>query len=271
MNAYSSLDSVVRATMFEKGEITDHNYDQYLHRGMNFMKFELALGGMLDPTTVRLEIDPSTHVASLPPNYSNWTKIGIVCGNEIINLGINDDMFLNFAYDDCGNISQVQDDCCLGFGIGATGGLAVDGINGAFGYPYMNYIGFGNTIYGKGPFWNGKGYFKVQREQGYIQFSSEVRGFTDVHHGRYAIMEFVTDGLNYSGATNVPNNWVDPCKKYIKSSMAEDDDKMPESKVARRRRDYSLARDRGRDREFKYTVRDYLDAIRSGYTQGPKI
>ena len=250
--AFETLDSVTRQAMFERGEVSEHLYDIYLHHAINFVKYEISLGGLLDPKTVKLSIDENTLTATLPRDFTNWTKVGKICGNEIINLGVNDDMFLNFEYDECGEPRAITD-----------ASLDITNYNAIYDttYPYYNFLG--DTLYGKGAFWNLKGYFKVHREQGIIQVSSEV--------GNEIALEYVTDGLNYKGETLIPIYWSKTCKEYIKYALAQNDMSIAEYKIERLRRDYYAARSKGLMQHKPYTMRDYLDAIRSGYTQAPRI
>lgn len=140
--------------------------------------------------------------AQLPPDYSRYTKIGVVVCGRIITLSVNEDLVLQNVMDGCGdNVLDEIDAVCACQNSGDFG----------FGWWYASHMRNGMYVgeqYGQTGGHNARGYYRVFKEQNLIQFDVNFPKFT-------IIMEYVSDGTGDNGQTIIGMNAVEPLRSYI--------------------------------------------------------
>lgn len=144
---YTALDSVIRNLLIKQGETTDHKKMLYLAYAKSFLDTLTILKPRIvkQVKTVRLPVSPERTV-DYPEDYLDFVKIGVQCGNKVLNFVFN------------ASLAQLPPDCdtpCLdmaaygynfaGLNVGLFGTGAL-----AYSYPYYGLIGYDTPIYGYG-------------------------------------------------------------------------------------------------------------------------
>lgn len=142
----------------------------------------------------------------LPKDYSGrYVKIGVIVNNRVVTLGVDETLALQNIFDDCGDYITTDSliatsECSL------TDGGYPWGFYYAPHYRNGQYVG---EMYGVRGGFNSRGYYKVFKDQGIIQFDPTFPKFT-------YIFEYVPDGsMDLTGMSIIDLPTVNVIRAYI--------------------------------------------------------
>ena len=87
--------------------------------------------------------------------------------------------------------------------------------------------------------------------------------------GREVVIQYITTGINMSGATMIPVELVKVLRKYLHWVYMDFDmlNKFPQNKIEAARRDFYHFLNEFERQELSFTAEEFIDAIRQGYKQ----
>ena len=197
--------------------------------------------------------------APLPPDYSRYTKIGVICNNRVITLGVNEELALQNRFDECGDpitLDSLNQCSCT---------TLIDGQYN-FGYWYAPHIRNGNYVgemYGQRGGFNSKGYYRIFKDQWLIQFDPAFPKFT-------YILEYVSDGSKENGMTIIDFPSVEPLRRYCHWQIISFDKTVSLGDKQMKKDEFYKALEETRHIIHCPTVSEWLDASYGGYLSGPK-
>lgn len=198
-SAYATLDSIVNSVIADLGEDSTHNYDKYLHWGIEGLQ-DFHMDSAQEVKTVKLAMNDYNAI-DWPSDYVDWVKVGIQVGDKVRTFGVNSDIPLSLDVDDCGNPTLLAEGDC---------NALPDNSDGFGGYWFNNYINDHGEIiggfFGIGGASGGIGHYTVNKERKQIQFDSSVTRTT-------AYLEYIGTGFDPC-ETTVVNQYA---KKLIKN------------------------------------------------------
>lgn len=201
MESYATVDQIVRSAIIDLGNTSLHHYPRFLQWALECVQ-DWNQDSAQEVKTVKLTMNDIKQV-ELPADFVDWVKVGIQCGDRIKVMSVRDDMNRLYNTNDCGKPLPFESCGC------SVNTLPVDllAIGGYYFFDYRNDYGeFLGQIYGYGGGYNKTGYFQVDRQNGVLQFSSDVNN-TDVY------IEYIGTGFNPNEHT-VVNQYARKCIKW---------------------------------------------------------
>ena len=252
-----NLNYVVNFVKADLDESTTSMDKKILQYALHGYRHELKLKTEKKISVAYLTINDAFQ-APLPLDFSRYTKIGVICNGRVITLSVNEDLALQNIFDDCGDVT-----------IDALNSCSCSPISGGQ-YPYGYYFAphfrngrYVGEMYGQRGGFNGRGYYKIFKEQGLIQFDINFPKFTYV-------LEYVSDGSADTGLTIIDFPSVDALRKYCHWQLVAYG-KTPSLSFTQMKKDefyFAL-------KELQWiihapTVDEWLDASYGAYMSGPK-
>lgn len=188
-----SLEQIVNNYMLESTE-TDINKDarrsQLVSMGKRLIRNQIApqLGGYV--SSVIIDVNQTLYTVALPNDFLDWTKVGVVSGNEVHVIGVNDKINVagEFLLDNSGDKLLDND------GIELKGEKTFDNTSisissGKGIYFFHNFMGEGGfgTLYGIGGGNNRRGEFRFNSEDNRIELNKDFQ-YDQI------VLEYVADG-----------------------------------------------------------------------------
>jgi hypothetical protein len=253
---YITLDSVVTSWLARKKEPM-HKYAHALSYAIDGLK-ELHYDVMGEVKTVVLPIDANTKSVNFPPDYSNYTKVGVCVNGNLITLGLNPYMCTEVKHDDCGDIDTFEG----GNLKGTKYNVDSDGEPSWGGYWFYNYNGSGGAAYGHGGGFSKIGYYKEDREHRRFLFNSDIRA-------QEIVLEYVTNGyapgeltLVWEQAKDALIAWIEWIDCRYTPNMAQ--------YAEVKKREFALARRNLGYRVTSITPEEFVQMNRRAYKQTTK-
>ncbi len=191
MSAYKTLSYVVYNYLNESGDFTMQNYKRYLQMVCDSVR-QLNIYDLNQVKVVYLTPNSSNQV-ELPDDYVQYTKIGIMLGNQLWTLTLNK------------NIVPSRDIEC-GLDIRVTNSGASTFPNDGFGFVNHWYGNrFISGLYGLGGGLN-TAYFRIDTERNLLVLDGVV-------YTNQIILEYKTDGIGEG--TPVPPQAIEPIKRRL--------------------------------------------------------
>lgn len=250
-SAYATLDSIVNSVIADLGEDSTHNYDKYLHWGIEGLQ-DFHMDSAQEVKTVKLAMNDYNAI-NWPSDYVDWTKIGIQVGDKVRTFGVNSDIALSVDTDDCGNPRLLSAADCNSL---------PDNCDGFGGYWFNNYVNDHGEILGRffgiGGAGGGIGKYKIIKERKQIQFDSVVNRTT-------VYMEYIGTGFNPCEATVVNQYAKKLIKLYIhwhrcKFKLGRSTAETREAKL-----EYDVEHERVRSRLSDLTPEGIIELTRKNY------
>ena len=231
-------------------------------RGLREMGFDLL-------KVIRsLKLEVSNNTATLPDDYVDWSKIGIVGGDGIVYvLGENKNINMSQKYSkidgntydsDGDGLLEREDDKT------ATSSVSGDTLKSGFdSYIFRNYVynGDAGRLYGMGG-GHYEGEFRINMDQNRIELSSN-KSISEV------VMEYVADEARSSNP-QVHVYAEEALNAYIYYRLIERKAAVPANEKQRARSEYYNERRKANARMKSFTKEEALRTIRKNYKQPPK-
>lgn len=256
-DTYVTLDQIVKQTLIDLGENTEHKYMKFLQwaiRGIKEFNYDL----LNEPKTEIFSLNDD-HTIDLPDDYINWSKVGIIRHGKIFTLQQNSSFAFPRAVDDCGkSIHDITSVTCLA----AEQTQKVTGPWTIF-FNYRNGRNLGN-LFGLGGGFNPFGYFRVDKEKHQMAFTSEVPNGD-------LVLEYIAMNVNPDGSAKVHLFVEESLIAFVHWKRVQQRKDIPQIEKARARHDYFEERRRARSRLNNFSLEDWLKAGRKGYSLSPKF
>ncbi|MBU0846811.1 hypothetical protein KKH23_06430 [Patescibacteria group bacterium] len=246
IGGFITLQQIVMDVLSDLGIYDLSNYTRFLKwaaRGYT----KLNLYDLSNIEVVRLTMS-TVGTVTLPDDFIDYTKIGIEDsrGNVYV-LGLNDDMILNRT--------EVCSQSVNSYFNSESDTAVLDGYIFA---PYFNdgeYV----TLYGiSGGF--ADSYYRVDRERGYIQFSSSVPNGT-------VILEYISSGISVKGNTYIPREAQETIIAWIHWKYRDFSPQYNLSQVAMAKQTWIEERHELRDFVTIPTMQEIQDVFYESYKQ----
>ena len=234
LNAFVQLDYVVRSYMNERADFNMDNFERYLQIiREGYMTLNIHRIRTIKPyyTTVN-----EVNQAALPPDYIDYSRIGIIYDGKIWELGYN------------GDINLPRNEMC---------GVEYANPDNLSAIPVPYYF---EATYGGG---YNVGKYRIDDIRRIIQFDGDMAS-------KEICIEYVSTGISITGKTYIPRVVVPVLKAYLNWILKERDDKVGIGGGVRAEQLYNRAPVELNAFKNKFTMREFMDALRSGYTRGIK-
>tara|TARA_Y100000593_G_C4304978_1_gene335283 strand:- start:1643 stop:2353 length:711 start_codon:yes stop_codon:yes gene_type:complete len=235
---YIKVEEIVNDVIIEEGKNSENDFLRYFKLATNGLKeLHFDVGGNI--RTVELIVDPSTLTVDLPNDYVNYTKIAIYGSDgDLHNLGLRNEKSLIKS----SSTSIVSD----------------DELNPTF-YEYTQEYGVGGGN-------NANGYYRVDPENGTIQFTSSLSGDK-------IILEYIS-----SSPIHTKNNAVvvhefcsEALRSYIHWKSIQRKRNIPPAEKESYKREYYNQKRVARARMLSFNKQEALQTTRKPFKQSPKI
>jgi hypothetical protein len=233
-NAFVPLDYVVRSFMNERQDFNLDNFEPYLQIiREGYMTLNIHRIRTIRPyyTTVS-----EANIAALPPDYIDYNRIGIIFDGKIWELGYNPD------------INLPRNEVC-GVTVGNPDNLS------AIPSPYWY-----EPTYGGG---YNIGKYRIDEERRVIIFDGDMAS-------KEICIEYVSTGMSITSKTYVPRVVIPVLKAYLNWIIVERNEKKGIGQSMRAEQLYNRALIEFNVFKNKFTIQEFMDALRSGYTRGVK-
>lgn len=253
-NGIVNLDYIVDHVLMDLDDYSMVRYKKYLQYAIDgFM--DLNLFTLQNIKVAYLPVADNKTVP-LPSDYIDYTKIGYDSGGTVNILGKNDDLMLPRLTDDCGNTTNEN-----------TGGCDIDDlIFPNYGYYFAPHYRNGQFV---GELYSGigdgknDGNYRIDRDMHQIAFNSDLTADT-------IILEYKSSGIAGDGSTNIPKQCVPALLAFVHWKRKNYNDKVAGSEKERLKLEYFREVEKLRDFEFSFTISEYFDSRREGYSSIPK-
>jgi len=246
------LDRLVREFMAEDLglEQIDRRYPRFLSMAISALR-DLRydnIGGY--EKEVVLDVNDNDTV-DLPLDYIDYYAIGVCSNGELSGLGVNTNL-CDVAKDDCGN--RTED----------TQVLESDTM-GVFSY-YTDYNDKGEHLGGNFGVGGGRsniGQYKIYPDKGYIA----LQGYT----GSQIILRYKADIQSVNGDYEVHPYDVQPIKDWIWYKYVSKSRSSNLGTIQLAERAYAKSKKQAQKRHSSFSVREFLNAYRSGFRGSPRV
>jgi len=243
------IQDVVKEVLNDMNIYSLENYVRYLKFAIRgFTKLNL-----FDLTNFQVAYLTMTDVGTvdLPRDYVDYTKIGYRGLNGITYiLGLNDDMYFNNTVE-CG--LPIND---------VLGGIADDISDSYYFLPHTTNGCRTETLYGLGGGF-ADSYYKVNRENDYIQFSNKVPGGE-------IILEYISSGISINGSTYIPLQAVEAVIAWIHWKRKQHTGTFNFNEIQSAKKVWEEERNALRDFENAFTFQEIMDVLYESYKQTAK-
>lgn len=250
-----TLDSIVRETMIDMGETNENRYAKMYNYAVGGLR-ELRMDVSGQPTSVLLDVSETDSVA-LPIDFVSLIRVAICDSNGNLQaLGMNNEICLPRATNDCGTPIQCEDTAISSFGVNFVG---IDGYTGNYRngecMGRMFGIGGGNNVYGS---------FRIDWERGTLNFGHLIRGASCV------VLEYISDMSTVNGNYQVHPFIIESIKAWIRWKNIEWKGQNVSADMNAERK-YYLAEKQAKRRFNQHSIQDWLQALRIGNKASPKF
>jgi hypothetical protein len=249
-----TLDELVREYILEAGESSMHKYLPYLQYGISGLReLHMDLSGV--PKTVVLPVNDNCTV-DLPDDYIQYTMIGVVDGSLCVQaLGKLNKMALQRSYNDCGYPIAAQ---TTGSDIGYAYSLYGDGIA-----DHSRNGELTGRFFGAGGGNNANGYYRIDKEMGVIQLSSD-------NNANQVVLEYISSLNKIDGDYIIDPFIYETLKAYIYWMSIRRKANIAAVQKQQAQQDFLMEKKKSNSRFQTFTMEEALAVIRRHQYLTPK-
>lgn len=234
-SAVIKIEQAVKSYCNELGDFNHDQYDRYLQIVIEGYT-ELNIQHIFTYQPVYLTVNEA-NLAKMPSDMIDYYLIGLVEEGKIWELTRNE------------QIAIPKSEVC---------GIEVSNSD------LLSAIDTPDTaVYNSKGTWN-IGKYKIDKKRRLIIFEGSMAGQT-------IYMEYISSGVSLTGNTFVPVEILPMLKAYLNWVITERDKKISLGEKERSLRLFRRAEIRWAERMNNFTLQEAIDAIRSGYSFGPKL
>lgn len=255
---YATVNSIVMGALADIGESGTHYYDRFLHWALECLQdFQMDSA---QETITRVLVMNDLKQVDLPADFIDYIKIGIQCGDRIKTFSVAENINMILPTDSCNNPVAFESCDC---GVNDLP-IALD-VGGYYFFNTFNMYGENlGAIYGHGGGYNRRGYFKINRQDWVIQFTSEVNN-TNIY------LEYVSTGFDPTEQTVVNQYAKKLIKQYIHWKRACYKSGPNSADALGWERQYDNEYQRVRYRLADFNIQDFYELSRRNIGQAPKF
>lgn len=242
---FVNIDYVVKQCLADIQDYSTTQYQRFLQFA-NLGFIDLNLFVLENIKVAYLPVNPNKTV-NLPDDYIYYTKVGIEVNGKIWTLTLNDSQLMPRKTDDCGE--TIPPSVEITSQDPANNRLPDYGYYFASHYRNGQYVG---EMFGLGGGFN-TGYFRIDVEKRQITMNSEVP-VDEI------ILEYKSTGISADGTDIIPRQAVQALRAYIHWQRIENNEKIAESKKARKQELYYIEYEKLQLLEGSFTIDEYLDS-----------
>lgn len=236
---YIKVEEIVRDVIIEEGKSSENDFLRYFKLALNGLKeLHFDVGGNI--RSVELIVNPATLTVDLPNDYINYTKIAIHgTDGDLHPLGLRNEKSL---LDVTSNSTLVSD----------------DDRNPTY-YEYTQEYGVGGGN-------NANGYYRIDSQNGTIQFTSSLGG-------NKIILEYISSSAIHTNNNNVVIHefCADALRAYIYFKSIQRKRNVPPGDKSAAKSDYYNSKRLARARMLSFNKQEALQTTRKPFKQAPKI
>ncbi len=232
MKALITIEQVVDSFLNERDEKSLENYRRYLRIIVEGYT-DLNINLVRIPKPYHAVVN-SNNMVKLPPDYIDYIKIGVLYEGKIWTLTENKSIAFN---SETINAIEIRDE---------TGEIEVP--------VWQDYTAGGGINFGE---------YRIDIANRRIIFYGNMKGME-------IYIEYVSSGIVLSEKTYVPRDMLPLLKSYLNWIITENNQKAGINSKLRTAELYNHQYARYVQRKSSFTISELLDAIRSGYSMGPK-
>lgn len=246
------LDEVIREFYIERlmaSQIDDRypNFLQIATTGLKDLNYDIQ-------QIVNTEILPVNDnlTVTLPPDYIDYQMIGVVCGNNISSLGLNENQ-APLNTNSCGNpVARISNN-------GNYEGYFLD-------YNSANWSEDGEYLgrhYGAGGGGNSNGTYKVYKAEGYIALNN--------FSGDEIVLRYVTNLKKVNGNFMVDEYLVEAVKDFIWWTYVKANRSYGLGERQMAHEDYKRTKKEALIRSTRWNFPEFLNAWNTGFRSSPRM
>lgn len=249
IGAQVNLNYIVRNLQNDMEDYSMQQYKRLLQIVINGVR-QLRLYGQPAIQVYYAQINEAG-IIKFPPDYLDYTKIGIFIHGQFVTLSVNPNMALN-RDQECGvDIRTMYKDNGLGI-LNLYGGY--------YWAPHFWNGQYNGGLYSAGGGWN-TAYFKVDKVAQQIQFDGVIRC-------DQVVIEYASTGI--SAGTILPAELIEPLKNWTDWQRVLRKDNVALSVKQAKQALYDQSVRDLRSFNNKFTYSEYLDNLRRHFKQSPK-
>ena len=250
-----NLKNIVKAYMFESlgAEQVDKRFNRFLQIGISGVK-EIANFSKQYKKTLELDISDND-VIYLPSDFIDYVQIGVCYGGQIWGLGRNQNLCMP-SKDSCGNLKAPN----VGF----------NNYDDIFHLFDSSVEAVENRDFGSGGGKNGIGYYKFNRQDGYVSISLTGYSLSDGDVPTI-VMEYYADPDMIDGDFVLNPYEVEPLKAWIYWKSIQRLRSYSSSEKELAKREFNRCVTIMQKRNIRFNVRELQSASSRGFISAPKI
>jgi hypothetical protein len=248
---FKSLDYIIKNVMIESYQENDNNYAMLLQiaaNGARHLNFALPI----NIKTVEIPYDSQLRYIDLPPDCVSYSKIGVLLGDRLVFLGLNNNIAKERHYNGCGIVQPNNP--------AFSTALSSDPIDIYFyNYYWNNTMG---ALYGFGSGGTNAGEYTLDAELNRISFSANVLASS-------IFLEYKSNGIQSDGAILIAEENIEVLIEYVHWRRLKFKQGTNAYDKQTAFKDFVNAKKAAR-RRFGATLEEFYDYSILGYSQAPK-
>lgn len=244
-----TLGYIVNSVLNRTGNYDDRKYVRYLQFAIDSLREINILHSDMGIQVAYLDMS-DTRTIDYPQDYVKYTKVGILIGNRVWTLSVNDDIAL-----------PREEECGLPINDWPNVPDAILPTLGGYRFaPHWRLNSYVGGLYGIGGGVN-IGYFREDTQRRQFVFSNSIPG-------KQIVLEYISNGI--SGATVVPDQWVNAIIQGVLFYDVDADMNINNSVKQYRMARYYEEIDKARTFEFSPTIEELSDIFLGALSQSYK-
>ena len=246
MSSHKSISYVVMNYLNESGDFTMQNYKRYLQMVCDKLR-QLYLYDLNQVKVVYLKPN-AANIVQLPDDFVDYTKIGIMVGNRLWTLTLNNNI-----------VPPRNIECGLDVRV-TNSGLSTFPAGGYYFIDHWWGDRFITGLYGLGGGLN-TAYYNIDKENRTLLLDGVI-------YTGEVVLEYKTDGIGEG--TPVPAQAIEPLKRHLDFLKRWHD---PRVGISEKQLAKQLANEAEHELivfENKSTLEEWMDSLYETYSQGPK-
>lgn len=243
-----SIAWIVKSALNRKGMYSDSNMMRFVTIACEYWSEQINTFLNENIEVAYLDFN-GTRIKSLPPDYVDYTKVGININGEVWTLGVNKHL-----------VKPRKESC----------GLRVDNLGNSaslpnYSYPYVDHYRNGALVSGLMTMGGGlnTAYFNIDTKERLLIIDGHIpKG--------EVILEYVSNGIKNDGLAMVDHHYIAPIREYVLWQMVEHDRNVDFRTKKDRERQFLEAEAQAKFFVDSKTVSEFLDILHQSYSQGAK-
>jgi hypothetical protein len=234
-------------------DFSDRNVEQFTQWAINaYTELNLFHSPNIEVVYLTMDANGIVDISTLT-DYIDYVKVAIAVGGKKWILNCNEKILLNREELDASEAALIFKTGAPDIDVGSGYYFADHYINGSY---TTGVFGLGGGF--------SRSYFRIDKEKRQIQFDTSVPR-TEV------ILEYISTGVNATGVTLIPRQYVGYVKAYIRWQMEENNPMATRFDRERKERQFYDQEAMIDNFDQRFNPEEYLKSMYSTYKQTPKL